>query len=167
MLLWEFTAKNLLNVLSENDVTIWYNIGNDAKEDSERGHYARKILYRKHHSVLLDSSSFSDKVQTRKIMKTCDFMVEKYKDLDFYVDIDIGKIHDFYSEGSEEGEELRVTKGSKEYLLTDYSQIMKNLPKRFNKIRIYVSPKYDEVRLERDLLDKLRIEAVNVERDAN
>ena len=43
---------------------------------------------------------------------------------------------------------------------------MKNLPKRFNKIRIYVSQKYDEVRLERDFLDKLRIEAVNIERDA-
>jgi len=165
---WKPIFENsIMNVLSEDDISIWQAMRSDADENTELGDVARRILNRKNHSVLLDSSDSTDKIENRKIMKVHSHMKNVYKDLDFWVDIYSGKIHEFFSEGNDDGEELRVTKGLKEYLLTDYSQILKGLPKKFNKIRIYVSVKDEKVKLEKDFLDKLRNEAVDIERNAS
>ena len=162
---WETAfAENLLNVLSEDDITIWQNLRSDACEDSECGSYARRILYRNNHSVLLSSTDFADKIDIRKTLTVQEKMASNYEDLDFWVDKGSGKIHDFFSEGEEEGEELRITKGSKEALLTKYSRIIQKIPKKFQICRLYAAQKDGEGRLEKDRLDKLKDEAMEIER---
>jgi hypothetical protein len=165
---WETTfTEDLMNVLNEDDITIWHSLRADAGEDSTFGNYARRILHRNNHSVLLGSSDFADKIDIRKTLIVQEKMADKYKDLDFWVDKDSGKIHDFFSEGEEEGEELRITKGTREDLLTKHSRIIQKIPKKFQICRLYAARKDARRKLEKDCLDKLKDEAIEIERGAS
>ena len=160
-------AEDLLNVLNEDDISIWQNLRSDAGEDSERGRFARRILHRNNHSVLLSTSDFADQKDIRKILTVQEKMKKEHEDLDFWVDQGKGKIHDFFSDGDEEGEELRITKGSREILLTEHSRIMRGLPKKFHICRLYVARKGSREELERGCLNELKNEAMEAERSAS
>ena len=136
----------------------------EAEEDSEESRFARRILHRKNHSVLYESSVFADMRDNRRVQEMHDRVAADYSDLDFWVDKSSVRIHDFFSEGDEEGEELKVTQGSREHLLTKYSKIIARLPKKFHVCRLYVALKDGEGKLEKTRLDNLKARAEKTER---
>lgn len=165
---WEQKFKeNILDVLNEDDITIWQSLRHDSLKNTESGEFAKRIVNRNNHSVLLDSSAFADKVEISKFEKVYKYMLNKYDTLDFWVDNFSGKIHELFSDGDDDGEELKITKGSEGYLLTEYSQVLKKLPKKFTKVRIYVSEKKCTKKLDSKLLLKLQNEALKIERNSN
>lgn len=163
---WESAfSDSLLNVLKEDDNTVVNYLRLDAKGETEYGVFARRILNRDNHTVLLNSSDFVDKIDIRKKEKVRNTMMNKYADLDFWIDNDGGKIHDFFSEGElDDGEELKITKRFSVELLTNFSRIIQGLPKKFHICRLYVAKKGKEGSIKKDFLHKLRNEAEEIER---
>ena len=111
------------------------------------------------------SSAFADQKNIRKILSLQEKMENEHDDLDFWVDQGKGKIHEFFTDGDdEEGEEFRITKGSKDILLTEYSKVVKRLPKKFHICRLYAALKDSSGKLDKNRLDKLKNEAEEIER---
>ena len=156
-------GKDILNILNEDDVSVWQNLRMEAI-DTNSDYYgiARRILKRKNHSVIL-SSEYSNKIVTRKTDKVHDVIEKNNPELDFWIDSDSVKIHDFYSDGDEDGEELMITKGTKEILLTTYSAIFKKMPKKFAICRLYAAQREDAEKIEKCKLDKLIEQAEELE----
>lgn len=129
--------------------------------------FAYRICNRRHHSMIYQTSEFTDGIDRRKVEVIFKLMSNKYSnDYDLVIDHGEGIIHKFFVEGEDaEGEEFYVIRNNRECLLTKESYIIRKMPKKFHVVRIYIDSKDLIGKLSKRLISDLSKEALEIERE--
>jgi uncharacterized protein len=157
--------ENLLDVLNHDDLTVMSDIILDARGhsgDGDRQNYARRIVERKHHHVVHETSDQADARHRREAIAIEKRLRERHPKINFILDLKAeGKIHSFFVRGEEEyGDEFPIhnTVSGQYSRLSEESSIFEKMPKSFHVIRIYAD-------VPKDRLTELRKEASQIEQE--
>src|SRR5713226_820339 len=157
--------QNLLNVLKHDDLTMMNDILQDAKGkvgSGDRQNYARRIVERKHHHVVYETSDKADARHRREAIAIEKRLHEGHPEIDFILDLKAeGNIHSFFVRGEEEyGDEFQIynTVSGQYSGLSEESSIFEKIPKSFHVIRIYAD-------VPKDGLTELREQASQIGRE--
>lgn len=161
---WKPKIYPLTEVPQYDDVVLMKEIRDAAFCPSNPAHSVAKRIYkREHHSVVYETEEFTDPNMRRKAKEIYKNLVKNHPDYDFIIDDKNAKgtIHKFLvPKEDQEGEEFWVVhKQKKERLITEESEIIKRMPRRFHVVRIYVDQK------DGDILETLRKEAQELEKE--
>ncbi len=133
-------STNILNVTMHNDQDVLVSMLKDSKNGGpSRRDLASRILNRKHHRVVFETSDFAEPLDKRDMATLKEELEQRYRNSQFILDLNAtGYIHKFYSPEDEViGEEFKVQTKYGEFSLTRESKVIARLPKRFAVYRIY------------------------------
>ena len=157
--------SDLLNVLNYDDVIVMNDILLDARgpaQNEDRQNYARRIVERRHHHVVYETSDQADAKHRREANAIEKRLRQKHPGIDFIADYGaFGKIHKFFVRGEEEyGDEfpIRNTVSGQFSRLSEESSIFEKMPKSFHVIRVYAD-------VPKDRLVDLREEVSRIEQE--
>jgi len=153
---WKPDLEPLTNVVLYDDIVAINKLRFEASDKKKLAYdIAQRICRRNNHSVIYETSEFADARMVRDSIEIFNKLKGRYSDHDFIHDNEAkGTIHKFFVPGDEnEGEELLVLHKQRERLVTEESEIIRRIPKKFHVVRIYTDVKDGEV------LHKLREEA--------
>ncbi|WP_051983565.1 HD domain-containing protein [Pseudobacteroides cellulosolvens] len=161
-------SDNFIDVTKYDDVDLIADFRRVAEEESNPFHnFAYRIYNRKHHSMIYETSEFTDARDRRKSEGIYKQLSNIYsKDYNLLIDHGEGNIHKFLVDGEDEaGEEFYVIRNDRECLLTEESHIIKKMPKKFHVVRIYIDSNIISEKISKEAIDELRIKALEVERE--
>lgn len=136
--------NNLLDVLVHDDYSMLNEIrryiNSDLDNKKDIRYWASRIFYRKHHTVILDTNHFASANQRQEMSRIQTRLTKEYAGYDFILDMEAkGTIHKFYVRGDEKmAEKFRVVSEAGDRIITDESRIIKQMPKEFQVVRLYV-----------------------------
>jgi len=159
---------NFANVSKYDDITLINELRKSA-QDTNDAYYscAHRICNRRHHSMIYETSEFTDGIDRRKAEGIFKRMSNIYSNnYDLVIDHGKGSIHKFFVEGKDDvGEEFYVIRNNRESLLTKESHIIREMPKQFYVIRIYIDSKDMANKLDKKFVSDLRQEALSIEKE--
>src|SRR5262249_34628384 len=120
-------------IVAENDVTMMARIMADAKRpDTEAGKWASRIVERRHHRLVYETSDHADAQQLRR-SKHLKQALEKQYDREFVMDTVTKRIHDLEVPGDPDpGVQLQVVGPSgQRRLVTEESRVLASIPRKF------------------------------------
>ncbi len=137
---------NPLNVSNYTDDDVHRSMISDSQNQRASTHQvASRILARKHHKLIFETSERADARDKRDVVTLYKGLRDQFKNGDFKLDTEsVGTIHKFYVHGDEiEGDDFKVfTKYSSVPIsLTRESCVIDKLPKHFAVYRIYADAK--------------------------
>ncbi len=157
---------NFTEVTKYDDIDLIKDFRNSLQNENDPYfQHAYRICNRKHHSMIYETSEFTDAIDRRKAEGIFKQMSNKYsKENNLIIDHGEGNIHKFLVDGEDEaGEEFYVIRNDKECLLSKESHIIKKMPKKFHVVRIYIDSKDLTVNLDKPFISELRHEALKIE----
>ena len=140
-------------VIEENDVTMLARIFRDASVDSEAGRWASRIRDRRHHRVVYETGVDVDAFGVKQAGQVHQDLKERFDGIDFIFDaLKPVTIHSLLRPGDTTdavGDELTLVDDSgRSRPVTEESQILRNIPRKFQVARIFadVDPGTSETR---------------------
>lgn len=169
---WVNKFKDFSNITKDNldDLVLIQDMKKAAINEKHKYHqYAYRICNRKHHSMVFQTSDFTNADVRIKAEGIFENLSNKYLKYDFIIDNPSKgtKIHEFFVEdrddGDEVGQKLYVMRNKRSFLLTKESHIIREMPKRFHAVRIYVDSKDLINKIDKEALCGMRHEAIKLE----
>lgn len=122
-------------VLAQNDITMMARIFEDAsRNDGEKGMWARRILFRRHHKLRKRTQPGAGVVQVKEFRQEFLQLKRRYPETDFVFDFGEGKIHKVLTPGDKQDDGLldfKLKDGRKWISLGQESDILGKIPSRF------------------------------------
>lgn len=141
--------RKLTAVLDFDDIVLLCDM-RKRDQPEEQKKWAERILGRKNHSVVLETSDHADAKQARIVQQIFRELSDNFsRELDLIIDEKArGTIHNFYVDGDEEiGEEFMVISRNGDSLpLTRESKVIHSMPKRFHVLRIYAEGEGEQMK---------------------
>ncbi len=165
---WKGKIDNFIDVTKYDDITLINELRRSSHDVKDvYFNYAHRICNRRHHSMIYETSEFTDGIDRRKAEGIFKRMSNTYsKDYDLIIDHGKGSIHKFFVEGKDDvGEEFYVIRNNSECLLTKESHIVRNMPKQFYVVRIYIDTKDMTNEMDKKFVSDLREEALKIEKE--
>lgn len=161
MTLWgRENYKTMDDVLRFDDLQVLVEIAEDAKGKNERTPVARRIVERKHHKIVYETSDSADTVELNLVKRILRGLESQFRKTDFYLDDNAKGIHKLTTRGQQDGSTVDffiVQKDGSLRLITDASAILEKIPTKFRTVRIYADGTPDR-------LAKIRKAARDLER---
>jgi len=151
-------------ILEQDDITMMSRIMGDAKEGSSQ--WAKRILNRKHHRMVFDTSFNADLIQLNTAESTCDRLCGEFNDIDFVYDpIPSASIHKQPKKGDHNEKDLQplfVTSEERpDRYISQVSPIINGMPREFSCARIYA----DIDPLNKNLREEITKRAIKIFRE--
>ncbi|HHV99136.1 MAG TPA: HD domain-containing protein [Clostridiaceae bacterium] len=165
---WKGKIDNFINVTKYDDISLINELRKSSQDTNDAYFsYAYRICNRRHHSMIYETSEFTDGIDRRKAEGIFKRMSNIYSDdYDLVIDHGKGSIHKFFVEGKDDaGEEFYVIRNNRECLLTKESHIVREMPKQFYVVRIYIDTKDMSKEIDKKFVSELRQEALKIEKE--
>jgi HD superfamily phosphohydrolase len=138
--------KTFDDVLQHDDTSVFQDLRRDAASgETARSGWARRIVERNHHRLVLDSGDYADEQTLRRMRRILGQLQKEFADINFVIDNAGYDIHKLTVPGDQEPQRVEdlyiVEKDRKLKLLTADSGIIAKIPKRVRTVRIFADAK--------------------------
>lgn len=165
---WKGRIDNFNDVTKYDDIALINDLRKSAQDINDVYYaYAYRICNRRHHSMIYQTSEFTDGIDRRKAEGIFKQVSNIYSEgFNLLIDHGEGSIHKFLVEGEDDaGEEFYVIRNNRECLLTKESHIIRRMPKKFHVVRIYIDAEDMSNKLDKKFISDLRHKALEIEKE--
>jgi HD superfamily phosphohydrolase len=135
--------KTFEDVLRHDDTSVLMEIRRDAGTDGPTSAWARRIVERNHHRLILGTGDYADEHRLKRMGRVNRKLREEFSDVDFFLDDAAHSIHKLTVPGEQDPQEdlYIVEKSGRLKLLSEDSAIIEKIPKRVRTVRIFADAK--------------------------
>ena len=133
--------KTFEDVLQHDDSSVLQEIRRDAAGETPRSAWARRIVDRNHHRLVLETGDSADEQRLKRMSRVHRNLKQAFPEIDFILDNAGHDIHKLTIPGDQDPQRVEdlyiVEKDGKLKLLSEDSAIIGKIPKRVRTVRIF------------------------------